>query len=176
MKSVEELGIEYRETTFANNPKAWHSVADPFRTVARTALGDFRKDGTMFAEFDTGTGEKATRAWKFNATLGMDQVDSIDAWWALHTAVPDIDNAELLLANPHFLNIHYHRPLANRLKRGIWNFTPDKDSGRTSAEYEITSVFSRLRWCDYKMDEGQDLIVGVLKSTNDCYGKGTSPS
>ena len=180
LESVEQLGIDYRETSFPNNPKAWSSSNVPFETVARTALGDLKKDGTMFVETshfretDGAADSKTIQAWKFvpdtNATQPMDQTDAVDAWWALHTILPEVDTAELLLANTHFLNMHYHRPLSGRArKRDIF---PDSETGRGRAEFEIASVYHKLRWCLSKDDNPPDKVVGVIKSSDDCYGRG----
>jgi hypothetical protein len=84
LKSVEDIGVDYRETTFLNNPKSWVSPNRPFDTVARTAMGSFGHDGTMFVQYRTALDIAETRAWKFNRTA-MDQVDALDTWWSLHT-------------------------------------------------------------------------------------------
>ena len=179
LQSVEEMGIDYRETTFPNNPKAWSRPGVPFETVARTALGGFKKDQTMFVqtskEGNVGTSDNTTRAWKFvpdtNSThRPIEQVDAVDAWWALHTALPEVDSAELLLVNPHFLNMHYHRPLSNRAKRR--DILPNYETGRGRAEFEIASVYFKLRWCLSKDQNHPDKIAGVIKASDDCYGKG----
>ena len=171
MQSVEELGIDVRETNFPNNPKAWYSETTPFKSAARTALGDFMKDQTMFVQYPDTT----IRAWKFvrefNTTKTMDQGKAIDAWWALHTAIPEIDESELLLVNPHFIHMHYHRPLHKRMRthKGQRPNNADEEEGMV-AEYEIASVFYRLRWCT--KDIKQDQVVGVFKADDDCYGLG----
>ena len=179
LESVEQLGIDYRETSFPNNPKAWSSSNVPFETVARTALGDLKKDGTMFVETshfqqDGAVDSKTTQAWKFvpdtNSTQPMDQTDAVDAWWALHTALPEVDMAELLLPNTHFLNMHYHRPLSGRARKR--DILPDDETGRGRAEFEIASVYHKLRWCLSKDDNPPDKVVGVIKSSDDCYGRG----
>ncbi|CAB9496882.1 expressed unknown protein [Seminavis robusta] len=185
LQSVEELGVDYRETTFFNNHKSWIHDDTPFDTVARTAMGDFKKDQTMFAQYyDDSNAQQhgnadadppvtmTTRAWKFNSTL-MDQVDAIDAWWALHTTIPEIDAAEALLVNTHFLNQHYHRPLGGRLRKEFRKMNPDPRTGRGRAEYDIAGTFAKLRWCPEGKHFGvQDEIAGVFKSNDDCYGKG----
>ncbi|CAB9526878.1 expressed unknown protein [Seminavis robusta] len=168
LESVEELGVDYRETTFFNNQKSWIRPHDtPFDTVARSALGSFDKDQTMFAQYNDVHDDPVTRAWKF----GTDQVDSIDAWWALHTTIPQVDGAEALLVNTHFLNLFYHRRIEKRLRNGLQNMSPHPSAGRGRAEYDIAGVFSKLRWCP----KGKDYfgnIVGAFQASDDCYGRG----
>lgn len=38
VKSLEELGIQYRETNYPLNRKAWFNSSQPYDSVARTAL------------------------------------------------------------------------------------------------------------------------------------------
>jgi Nucleotide-diphospho-sugar transferase len=170
LKSVEDLGVEYRETTFLNNPKSWSSLDRPFDSVARTALGSFQKDGTMFVQYNS-AGTTETRAWKFNSTA-MDQEHAMDAWWALHASIPQVDAAELLLVNPHFLNSHYHASIVNSGKLQRNELKADPTTGRGRAEYDIASVFAKLRWCPTVKDLTVDPGVGVFKSSKDCYSLG----
>jgi Nucleotide-diphospho-sugar transferase len=172
LKSIEDIGVDYRETTFLNNPKSWVRPGRPFDTVARTALGAFQRDGTMFAQYSTASDTDETRAWMFNRTE-MDEVDAIDAWWSLHVSNPQVDAAELLLVNPHFVKDDYHGPLSDKLRRH--ELVHDPTTGRGRAEHEITSVFAKLRWCPDKDDPWvADHGVGVFKSSRDCYSQGES--
>lgn len=180
MKSVEELDIDVRETNFPNNPKSWYSPSIPFGSVARTALGSFKKDQTMFAQYpkEQDGHKKGTisRAWKIttdamNSTKSMDEESAIDTWWAMHTAIPEIDEAELLLVNPHFINMHYHRPLSKKMRTKGGRRADDDSSFKGIAEYEIASVYYRLRWCTHR-DKQLDRVVGTFKADDDCYGRG----
>jgi hypothetical protein len=180
MASVEDLGVDVRETNFPNNPKAWFNATVPFRTVARTALGNFKTDGTMFVQYPPSSGAEIgakTHAWKFlpesNTTENMMSPEtSLDAWWALHTSIAEIDAAELLLVNPHFINNLYHRPLHRKMRTTRGRRVGDAEYEEGISEYEIASVFYRLRWCT--KDTKLDRVVGVFKADDDCYGRGVA--
>ena len=107
--------------------------------------------------------EGQVRSWKFTDSTG--ESDALDAWWALHTAIPEVDSAELLLANPHFITAKYATRLDERLKRsGIMSV----------AEREITDIVSRLRWCFQKALPVviYENIVGRTSAEYACHGKG----
>ncbi|KAL7527036.1 hypothetical protein ACHAWF_002011, partial [Thalassiosira exigua] len=108
---VEEMGVDFRETNFPHHRRSWRSEEVPYGSVARTALAplyDVDREGTMYVQHsssDEVRGSEPERdgtilAWKIvNGT--RDEI-ALDAWWALHTAIPEMDAAELLLVNPHF--------------------------------------------------------------------------
>ena len=175
LKSVEEVGVDYRETTFPNNFKAWSNPTTPFETVARTAVGDHK----MFAQYPSldVDGQIETRAWKTTtegSNTTLDSVDEVDAWWAMHSTLPEIDDAELLLVNPHFMSSKYYYPMLTKVRKQQ-RIEPLYKSGRGRAMHEISSVYKKLRWCLNKEDIHLEKIVGNFKTTNDCYGRGEVP-
>ncbi|CAB9520021.1 unknown protein [Seminavis robusta] len=171
LESVEELGVDYRETTFFSNPKSWvHPHDTPFDTVARTALGRLDKDQTMFAQYNDVHDDPVTRAWRFD-TATIDEVASMDAWWALHTTIPQVDGAEALLVNSHFFYVGSHKRIETELRRnGLDSMKPHSATGRGRAEYDIAGVFSKLRWCKDK--DFRFRIIGNFQASDDCYGRG----
>lgn len=166
LESVKELGIDYKETSFPNNPKAWHNSTTPFQSVARTALGAWNTAGaekSMFAQFpgDDPHAEGPIQAWRFEDPIT--EQDAINAWWAMHTAVPEIDNAELLLVNPHFIN-SAHLGIVKQLK-GM--------SKLVGVEREIADIHAKLRWCWHPTTTvSYEDIVGRSSPDYDCYGRG----
>jgi len=164
-RSVEELGIDFRETAFPSNPKAHYSDSVPFQTVARTAMGsvlDSARDNTMFAQFPNGKGnsDDTIRAWKFQ---DMDEGSALDAWWAMHTALSQVDEAELLLVNPHYITGSYVDRINTKHSLGQLS----------TAEKEIAEVYSMLRWClNESLGFSPQNVVGRSPADWNCYGKG----
>ncbi|CAB9508952.1 UDP-galactopyranose mutase [Seminavis robusta] len=174
-ETVEEMGIDYRETNFPHNPKSWHREGEPFQSVARTALGSIKDSGqerTMYVQYPNKAtvfgGDDATegkvKAWKFERDI--EESTALDAWWALHTAIRKVDSAELLLVNPHYITGNYARRME------ILRKTPG--AKMSVAEKEIMEVYSRLRWCfDHALPVViYENIVGRSSSEYDCHGKG----
>ena len=175
---VDDMGIDYRETNFPHNKKAWHSEAVPFRSVARTALAPLKgvdKENAMYVQHagkatgfrdDANADEGITKAWKFHNDTTETQ--ALDAWWALHTAIPEVDHAELLLVNPHFVSGYYTKLLRAKLN--------DKTYTPSVAEAEIFAVFKRLKWCPGDPILVKSNVVGHASAALSCYGKGRPPS
>mmetsp|Transcript_834 Transcript_834/g.1478 ORF Transcript_834/g.1478 Transcript_834/m.1478 type:complete len:196 (+) Transcript_834:1-588(+) len=187
------MGIDYRETNFPRNRKSWHSETISFQSVARTALAplkDVDKEGTMYVQYPTnsnittthhplngGDGDSSkgtttttiTKAWKFNNINDTRAEErALDAWWALHTAIPEVDSSELLLVNPHFISASYTRKLRSKLERSrkINNYTP------SGAEKEIFEVYERLKWCAGDKIVKKNDLVGRGSAEGSCHGKG----
>lgn len=161
-ETVEAMQIDYRETNFPHNPKSWSSKDVPFENVTRTALGaiaDAGMENSMMVQSFDGTID----AWKFDD--GMDEMEALDAWWALHTSIPQVDSAELLLVNPHIIN----RAWANRMEQRV---SKKLDLGVAGAE--IVAVYNRLKWCfDPKSAMVTfENVVGRSSPEYDCHGKG----
>jgi hypothetical protein len=171
---VDDMGIDYRETNFPHNRKAWHSEATPFRSVARTALAPLKgvdKESTMYVQYprkatglhgDGSVEEEITKAWRFTTNTTEEQ--ALDAWWALHTAIPEVDAAELLLVNPHFVSGYYTNLLRAKLH--------DKAYAPSVAETEIFAVYRRLKWCPGDPIVAKGSVVGRASAELTCHGKG----
>ncbi|KAL7536056.1 hypothetical protein ACHAXR_006892, partial [Thalassiosira sp. AJA248-18] len=169
---VDEMNIDYRETNFPHNKKSWHSEANPFQSVARTALAPINsvdKESTMYVQYPnkatalrggSSSDEGIIKAWKFDNK--MSEENALDAWWALHTAIPEVDSAELLLVNPHFMSATYTSTLRSKLNRD--DYTP------SVAEKEIFDVYSKLKWCPGDKIVVKDHIVGRSSAELSCHG------
>jgi hypothetical protein len=155
---VKQMQIEFRETNFPHNKKSWYSDVTPFRSAARTALAPLTsvdKEGTMYAQLPNGD----IKAWKFsNATL---EAEALDTWWALQTAVPEIDSSELLLVNPHFMSSNYARDLSAKMNNAT--------ASLSVAEREIIDVYKQLKWClDRTFIVNKDHIIGRSAAESAC--------
>lgn len=164
---VDEMGIGYRETNFPHNKKAWSSEQDPFPTAARTALApleDADKERTMYVQYPSKNhvDDGIVKAWKFNENTTDEK--ALDAWWALHTAIPEVDAAELLLVNPHFISAPYARKLMEKMTK--------KDYAPTIAEKDIFGVYKQLKWCKGNPIVVHENIVGWSSAELSCHGKG----
>ena len=167
---VEEMGIDFRETMFLHNKKSWHSKKDPFRSAARAALApleDADKEGTMYGQHPIkSTGihgihkdQNEIKALTFNDNTIEE--NALDAWWALHTAIPEVDSAELLLVNPHFIS-------SSKFEAKITNgeYTP------SVAEKDIFEVYKLLTWCPGNPIVRKKNIIGRSSAEMSCHGKG----
>ena len=164
---VDEMNIDYRETNFPHNKKAWSSKEDPFPSFARTALApllDADMERTMYVQYVRQSDDDGiTIAWKFDKNMTDEK--ALDSWWALHTAIPEVDSSELLLVNPHFISAPYVSRLLEKMSNQ--DYTP------TVAEEEVFYVYQRLKWCK----RGDPIVIhekGVGQSSADlsCHGKG----
>lgn len=156
-EAVGQMQIEFRETNFPHNNKAWHSESIPFRSVARTALAPLKsvdEEGTMYIQLPN----KEIKAWKFNENSSESQ--ALDAWWASHTAIPDVDSAELLLVNPHFMSSKYAIDLQAKMN--------DMNSTLSVAEKEIIDVYRRLKWCLEKSIVNKENSIGRSAAESAC--------
>lgn len=176
---VEEMGVDYRETNFLHNRKSWNRDGEPFQSAARTALAPLKHAGrerTMYVQYPseaTGFGnddskEGRIEAWEFK--IGTSEMDALDAWWALHTAIPEVDESELLLVNPHIISSSFAEKMYNH--RRVPGYKPS-----SPAEREIIAVYDKLRWC---IERGSPIVIFeniVGRSSPDyaCHGKGKLP-
>lgn len=155
---VKKMQIEFRETNFPHNKKSWYSDETPFRSAARTALAPLTsvdKEGTMYAQLPNAD----IKAWKFSNTTS--EAEALDTWWALHTAIPEIDSSELLLVNPHFMSSHYARDLTDKAR--------NTTASLSVAEREITNVYKQLKWClDKSTIVNKDNIIGRSSAESAC--------
>lgn len=158
MQSVEEL-VDVRETNFPVNPKAWHDSSRPFDPVARSALGD---EGKIFVQLNAAealfnsTGN--ILAWKPEAyeTSGS----PFDAWFAIHTMIPELADAQVLLAG---------LPVGTTLIETLQQKMENKVT-LSIAESEVVEVWKKLLWCE--AEPVAENIVGRTPADWDCYGQG----
>ena len=156
---VEAMDIDYRETNFPHNSKT-----TPLQSAARTALAPLRevdKEGTMYVEYPAGA-SAVTKAWTFDNTTS--DGTALDAWWALHTAIPEVDSAELLLVNPHFMSAPYALNLVSKMR--------SNDYQPSVAEKEIMDVYAKLRWCLGDPIVDKESVIGRSSAELSCHGKG----
>jgi hypothetical protein len=155
-EAVEEMNIDFRETNFPHNKKSSFSS---LHSVARTALApinDVDKEGSMYVQFPN----KSIQAWKFSDDMSEEQA-ALDAWWGLHTAVSEVDSAELLLVNPHFISASTAAKLKSKMRRN--DYTP------SIAEKEIIEVYKRLRWCLGNPIVNKDTTIGQSAAELSCH-------
>ena len=86
MKTVEQLGVEVRETSFLHNRK----LAD-FPSVCRTALGERR----LFWQKD----DETTKMWQIK-----EEEDQLDTWFSLIDSI----ESNALLVNPYVIDSRWH--------------------------------------------------------------------
>lgn len=158
MESVEAL-VDVRETNFPVNPKAWHSPAVPFESVARTAVGYHGKIFAQLSATDTSTSGDIL-AWN-QSTYG-DWRRPFDAWFAIHTAIPELVGAQVLLAGLPTISDQ-----VKYLKDRVAN-----KKNLTIVETEIVDVWKQLKWCDFRIGIDLEQIVGRTVAEWDCYSRG----
>ena len=98
------------------------------------------------------------RAWKVPDKL------AVDAFFAMHTAIPELRDAEAIFANPYFIKMGYTSNLDRRLKA-------KGGKGMGFAETLIATMNRDLRWCGNTIDLNR--MAHATMIGHDCYGKGT---
>jgi hypothetical protein len=83
-----------------------------------------------------GGDEGTVHAWKFEE--GIKESAALDACWARHTAIFEVDSAELLLVNPHI--IKSETTLIDSLDK-------KKTDGGAFKKEIFGNAHSRLCWC-----------------------------
>mmetsp|Transcript_25147 Transcript_25147/g.37164 ORF Transcript_25147/g.37164 Transcript_25147/m.37164 type:complete len:698 (-) Transcript_25147:23-2116(-) len=166
LKSIEEI-VEFRETNFINNPKAWFKDSQPFESVARTALGISRDNPEEVKLFAQPKEREDVKAWRFSRNPEEFHLHFVDIWFKLMTS-KGLDDAELLLVNPHF----FHE---RRNDFYAYNKTP---SPLLNEFWKLHS--ETIKWCldgEHNGIQGKLLQiwpVGRTTAGDDCYGKGIS--
>lgn len=107
--------VDFRETNFISNPKAWRSSGGsgsggpvgedgepwPFESVVNTAL--FRaEDGydiSIYTQVSNRSSVVSKRVWKAN----LHEHDRLDAWIGSLSTVSELESAEVLLVNPDMM-------------------------------------------------------------------------
>ena len=132
LKSVEEVGVDYRETGFLHNPK----VGD-FGSVSRTALAN----GQLFWQQD----EREPMAYRIENVTAQ-----VDTYMSLLLGI----DSEALLVNPHFLDSEWEGRVHPRLIT-----TYDKIiMPMTEVEIEILEIYKKLRWCHAEQCQDPSLL------------------
>jgi hypothetical protein len=171
-----ELGVEVRETNFPSDPRAWRSPAVPFSPVARSAI-----DGQLmlFAQLDAtaidvfGSWKGDILSWNFPKLDGARNGSSPwDAYFGLHSVIPGLDEAELLLSG-----IPAGRTLFKVLQSKYRQSVNNEKVQLGMAEKEIFEVYKKLRWCkpaviDRMKPGDEHNTAGRTVAPWDCYGKG----
>ena len=164
ISSIEDLGVELRETNFPSNKKSWFRSDLPFSSVARVAL---YPNGKLFLQTSNTTELENNLSGEIH---GWDIKDKgsllyMDALFGLLSR-EDLNNVEALFVNPSELNELSHKFLPLQVEQ-------------TVALKQVMNTFLReLRWCD---DRKIPLIESYLapvhaRSTNHCYQRGQSKS
>jgi hypothetical protein len=155
MKSVEEI-VDVRETNFPTNPKGWKSRSVPYDPVARSALS---ADGRLFLQPSATASADNVRAWKLE-----EDVNPIDAWFAVHSTIRELDEAQVLMAGMP-LGVEHLNRLREKVKQ---------QKALSIAEKEIHEVWKQLKWCENNFSWDNTAV----KATTDwdCFGRGTPAS
>lgn len=179
--------VEFRETNFLSNPKAWRNggkseAADPwpFESVANTALfqsQDDRESISIYTQVSDRDSIVSKKAW----TARLHDHDFLDAWIGSFFAVPEMQSAEVLLVNPDLLMNsgriwgmvtrlrfdEYHAQEIARNKQPPEPIRSPPPVGRM--EQEIFEIYKSLRWC---WDTGLQHTVSKASASDSCYGIG----
>ena len=130
------------------NKKSWGSLSVPFAPIARTALGH---DGRIFAQLDVSTYERS------------ENKSPMDAWFSIHTTLPELVDAQVLLAG---------MPTSNAIVYNLMTKIQSKVQ-LSIAESEIKYVFQNLCWCyDNWLEIAEGTSVGRTMADLDCHSKG----
>lgn len=161
MKSVEDLGVQWRETNFFTNKKAWYTETLPFSSVARVML---RSSGKLLLHTQN---EKDLTSHSKGRMTGWD-IESdrklyFDALFSMSMKEPEVREVEALMVDPHDLLPTF--------------FDLSKDADNSTTLHEIRKVFDLLRWCRKDGDRGFHFVEHPLaptsvRSTDNCYSRG----
>ena len=172
LQSLEGV-VEFRETNFVNNPKAWFRDDQPFESYARTALGTTPRDSGEMKLYGQpksvvgGDDIDSIEKWRFPRDMKHLGIHFIDIWMHLMTS-SGYDDAELLLVNPQFL---FDRKSEFRLL---------KDASPIMRE--IWQLYSgTIKWCIKGGGRDNDVWnqlltvwpAGRARAQDDCYGQGS---
>ena len=157
MSSLQDLGVEFRETNFPSNRKSWFRSDLPFSSIARVAL---YPNGKLFLQ----TSNKTELEMNMNGEIqGWDIEDEkalyLDVLFALLSRV-DVDNTEALFINPSELS-------------ELVNFAEEK----APALNKVQHVYRReLRWCDNPNPRLVETFLAPVhaRSTSHCYMAGVT--
>mmetsp|Transcript_22275 Transcript_22275/g.55171 ORF Transcript_22275/g.55171 Transcript_22275/m.55171 type:complete len:736 (-) Transcript_22275:55-2262(-) len=162
--------VDFRETNFLSNPKAWKSDgfgADhwPFESVVNTALFeavDDRKKISIYTQVSDRSSIVSKKVWKSTA----DDRKWLEAWIGSLSVVPEIDSAEVLLVNPDLL-MEKGRidAYAHRLKRLQKINDPIGPMDR-----EVLEIYDLLGWC--WRTQGFRHTANKVSASDSCYGTG----
>ncbi|OEU07358.1 hypothetical protein FRACYDRAFT_251163 [Fragilariopsis cylindrus CCMP1102] len=189
--------VDFRETNFISNPKAWKSTGGsgsvgsdhedrwPFESVVNTAFyqGDDGYDISIYTEVSNRSSVISKRAWKAN----LSEHDRLDAWIGSLSTVPELESAEVLLINPDFMmESGYLGGVVSRMKHYQAELEKrNEDSGSKNEEtnnhderrlppvgrfeLEILEIYDLLRWC---LDDNRRHTVSKASASDSCYGIG----
>ena len=157
MKTVEELGVEVRETSFLHNRK----LAD-FPSVCRTALGERR----IFLQKD----DEKTNMWQIK------EEDQLDTWFSI------IDNIEsnALLVNPYVIDSGWPARFVGRENGAVMTSLAEKEilavfNTLKWCDYSCKGLNSScpvnfpLDWSHQFWDNQR---LSGARASLDCYGEG----
>jgi hypothetical protein len=189
--------VDFRETNFISNPKAWRSTGGsgssdsdhedrwPFESVVNTGFyqGDDGYDISIYTEVSNRSSVISKRVWKAN----LYEHDRLDAWIGSLSTVPELESAEVLLINPDFMmESGYLGGVVSRIKHykaELEKRNEDSDSKNEETnnqdesrlppvgrfELEILEIYDLLRWC---LDDNRRHTVSKASASDSCYGIG----
>eukprot|EP00531_Pseudo-nitzschia_arenysensis_P009158 CAMPEP_0116118414 /NCGR_PEP_ID=MMETSP0329-20121206/2091_1 /TAXON_ID=697910 /ORGANISM="Pseudo-nitzschia arenysensis, Strain B593" /LENGTH=760 /DNA_ID=CAMNT_0003612039 /DNA_START=284 /DNA_END=2566 /DNA_ORIENTATION=- len=172
--------VDFRETNFLNNPKAWRNGGVgtdqwPFESVVNTAMFeavDEKNTISIYTQVSDRSKIVSKKVWK---STERDSLQWLDAWVGSLSAIPELDSAEVLLVNPDLLMENYiNESFKKRLKkRGQIIKAKGEDHKDTPSigtfTQEVLEIYSLLGWC---WDMGFRNTANKVSASNSCYGVG----
>jgi len=155
LKTVEELGVEVRETNFLSNPKLSN-----FPSVSRTAVGE----GKMFWQED----DKVPYVWK------IDEDDQMDTWFSLLTRI----ESKALLVNPHVVGTKWQDRFLVQQSKVEMELTPMEEEIYKVyrilkwCNFDCRTKAGKNCWEDWSSEIWNQQRLSGARAIHDCYGKG----
>ncbi len=176
--------VDFRETNFLTNPKAWRrrnvNAGDddfwPFESVASTALFKSVHDENktmIYLQISDKSSIVSQKVWKST----VPEYDWLDTWMGSLSAFPGFDSAEVLLVNPDLLmDRDTSKIWFRRLKK--WQKAIQEKGSKDvppigRMEQEVLEIYDLLGWCwDKERREGFRNTGSKITASDSCYGRG----
>ncbi len=172
--------VDFRETNFLNNPKAWRNGGIdtdqwPFESVVNTAIFeavDQNNTISIYTQVSNRSTIVSKNVWK---SAERDDLQWLDAWIGSLSAIPELDSAEVLLVNPDLLmETHKHDSFRWRLRkrRQIIEAKARKPENSPSIgifTQEVLEIHNLLGWC---WNDGFRHTANKISASDSCYGVG----
>lgn len=177
--------VDFRETAFLNNPKAWRNGGAspdnwPFESVVNTGLFQAVDEEENHISIYTQVSSQSSILSKKLWTANLQSHELLDAWIGSLSSVPELDSAEVLLVNPEmFMKNSQLNRFRGRLKNREKMIAEKGEDyfyvppiGRF--EREALEIYNLLGWCLVRRN-GR-LIYGhtanKVSASNSCFGTG----
>jgi hypothetical protein len=151
--------VDFRETNFLSNPKAWRNPGNsdnveywPFESVLNTALFravDKEETISIYNQVTNRSSIVSKKAW----SSSLHRHEWLDAWVGSLSSVPELDSAEVLLVNPDFFMERGNSwTFASRLMDYKKSTSEQADPDALpppvgKMEREVLAIYDKLGWC-----------------------------